>query len=323
MATESKSYVLPDLHAICKWKSAFNPHHDEAAAQSSAWVLSFNMFHGKKLQFFIEGGSELLCSYVYHYTGLDQLRTACDFVNLLFTIDEISDEQNGEDAHKTGDIVLNALKDPNYDDGSALCRMTKEFRARLVPNCGPYTLDRFFKHSEDYVKAFGKEAEYREDDIVLDIDSYNKLRRENSAVRYCFGLFGYLLGIDIPDEIFYHPVLMRMHLTAVDMVCWSNDLYSYNMEQAMGHLTNNILTVLQKAHGVDLQGAADLVGVHFKELFDSSRETRPRCPPSAKRWITLLHFISWQWSPGFPETLLGALPPAATSVQTTSRLGRV
>lgn len=41
------------------------------------------------------------------------------------------------------------------------------------------------------------------------------------------------------------------------------------MEQAMGHLTNNILTVLQKAKNVDLQGAASLVGVHFKELHDA------------------------------------------------------
>lgn len=72
------------------------------------------------------------------------------------------------------------------------------------------------------MRAFGKEAHLRENGIVLDVDSYNALRRENSAVRYCFGLFGYLLGLDLPDEIFYHPILIRMHLAAVDMVCWSN-----------------------------------------------------------------------------------------------------
>lgn len=122
----ANTFVLPDLHAICKWKSGFNPNHAEAKAQSSAWVLGFNILEGKKLHFFLEGGSELLCSYVYHYAGLEQLRTACDFVNLLFTIDEISDDQNGVDACKTGDIVLNAFRDPTFDDGSALCKMTKE-----------------------------------------------------------------------------------------------------------------------------------------------------------------------------------------------------
>ena len=126
MSNAPTSYVLPDLHAICSWKAGFNPHHDEAAAQSSAWTLKFHMFSGKKLQFFLEGGSELLCSYVYHYASLEKLRTSCDFVNLLFTIDEISDEQNGEEARKTGQILLNALRDPNFDDGSKLCKMTKE-----------------------------------------------------------------------------------------------------------------------------------------------------------------------------------------------------
>lgn len=146
------------------------------------------------------------------------------------------------------------------------------------------------------MRGFGREAELREKDVVLDIESYNVLRRENSAVRYCFGLFGYLLDLDLSDSIFYHPIMLRMHLAAVDMVCWANvgillrylldialtpesqDLYSYNMEQAMGHLTNNILTVLQKEKKVDLQGAADLVGAHFKKLSDSFEADKLRLP---------------------------------------------
>lgn len=46
----------------------------------------------------------------------------------------------------------------------------------------------------------------------------------------------------------------------------------------MGHLTNNVLTVLQKAKNVDLQGAADLVGVHFKELYDSFEADKEHLP---------------------------------------------
>ncbi|PSR88980.1 hypothetical protein PHLCEN_2v4942 [Hermanssonia centrifuga] len=278
MPSTIRSYVLPDLHALCAWKSGFNPHHAEARAASQKWVLGFKAFSGKKLEFFSQGGSELLCSYVYWYAGLEQLRTACDFVNLLFTIDEISDEQNGEDAVKTGEIVLNTLLDEAYNDGSMLCRMTKDFRARFFPHTGPATLRRFLKHTEAYVHGFGREAELREAGVVLDVESYNVLRRENSAVRYCFGLFGFLLGLDLPDEIFEHPIMMEMHLAAVDMVTWSNDLYSYNMEQAMGHLTNNVLTVLMKEKNTDLQGAANLVGEHFKNLSDKFEALRLALP---------------------------------------------
>lgn len=236
-----RTYRLPDLHPMCPWKARFNPHHDEAAVASKEWVLSFNALKGKKLEFFKEGGSELLCSWAYPYAGLEQLRTCCDFVNLLFTIDEISDEQNGKDALATGMSFLNTMKDDSYDDGSVLCKMTKEydspsvftvlladlrhklsFKKRFFPFAGPATARRFLKHSEDYVLGFAREAELREKNVVLDLASYDPLRRENSAVRYCFGLFGYILDMDLPDEIFKQPVFMEMHLAAVDMICWAN-----------------------------------------------------------------------------------------------------
>ena len=50
--------------------------------------------------------------------------------------------------------------------------MIKRFRERFIPRCGPYTLARFFKHTEDYVRGFGREAELRTNDVILDLKSY-------------------------------------------------------------------------------------------------------------------------------------------------------
>lgn len=50
------------------------------------------------------------------------------------------------------------------------------------------------------------------------------------------------------------------------------------MERAMGHYAHNVLTVIQKEKGVDLQGAADYVGVHFKELADEFQANKSRLP---------------------------------------------
>ncbi len=50
------------------------------------------------------------------------------------------------------------------------------------------------------------------------------------------------------------------------------------MEQAMGHLTNNVLTVLMKEKNTDLQGAANLVGEHFKNLSDKFEALRLALP---------------------------------------------
>ena len=96
------------------------------------------------------------------------------------------------------------------------------FTQRLLKHCGPFTYRRFIKHCKDYIEAVAREADLREHGTVLDVDAYVTLRRENSAVRFCCGLAGYALGIDLTDEVVEHPAFMAMHLATVDMVCWSN-----------------------------------------------------------------------------------------------------
>lgn len=121
-----RTFTLPDLLSMCPLKGSTNPHYEIAAAQSSSWVNGYNLFTDRKRAFFIQGSNELLVSHTYPYADFEQFRTCCDFVNLLFVVDEVSDEQDGKDARSTGEIYLNAMRDPDWDDGSALAKMTKE-----------------------------------------------------------------------------------------------------------------------------------------------------------------------------------------------------
>lgn len=121
------SFVLPDLHAVTPFQGSFNPHYSEAAAESSEWVNGYNVLSDKKRAFFLQGGSELLCAHAYPYASYERFRTTCDFVNLLFTVDEISDDQNGKGAYETGLTFYNSMRNPTYEDGTVLCKMTKEY----------------------------------------------------------------------------------------------------------------------------------------------------------------------------------------------------
>ena len=135
MSSLPSSYSLPDLHQLCPWKALLNPHYHVAAAASSDWVLHHlhNVVEsGGKPQFWKEEYSELLCAYGYPYAEAEKLRTCCDFINLLFAIDEVSDHQGGKDAKSTAATVLNAMKDEAYDDGTVLCKMAKEY-VQLLP----------------------------------------------------------------------------------------------------------------------------------------------------------------------------------------------
>ena len=120
------SFVLPDLHAVTPFVGSFNPHYASASIESSEWFNSYRVLSDRKRAFFLQGGSELLCAHAYPYADYERFRTTCDFVNLLFTVDEISDDQNEKGAHATGLTFYNAMRDLDFDDGTTLCKMTKE-----------------------------------------------------------------------------------------------------------------------------------------------------------------------------------------------------
>jgi hypothetical protein len=50
------------------------------------------------------------------------------------------------------------------------------------------------------------------------------------------------------------------------------------MEQAKGHTGNNIVTVLMKAYGCDLQTASDIIGARYAELMEHYLADRERLP---------------------------------------------
>ena len=95
-------------------------------------------------------------------------------------------------------------------------------RARLITTIKPETFRRFLEHCDAYIDSVAQEAGLRDRGEVLELEEYVHLRRENSAVRVCFGLVSYILGIDLPDEVFTDPNFQKIYFSAVDMVCWAN-----------------------------------------------------------------------------------------------------
>ncbi|VDB85485.1 unnamed protein product [Peniophora sp. CBMAI 1063] len=273
----TQSFHLPDLISLSTALSgSTSPYYAQAAAESRDWVAKYShIFSNQERAAFAMGCNELLVAHTYPYAPFEQFRTVCDFVNLLFVVDEVSDKQSGVDA-RTGYIYLKAMRDDEWDDGSEISRMTKEFRARLVRTCGARSFARFQQHSADYVECVAREAELREANAVLDPQSFRDLRRENSAIRLCFGLFEYTLGIDLPDKVFEDDTFKTLYWAAADMVCWANDVYSYDMEQSKGHTGNNIVTVLMQAYGMNLQEASSHIGEIYAEMMQTYMDAKAR-----------------------------------------------
>lgn len=91
-----------------------------------------------------------------------------------------------------------------------------------MSSAGPKSAKRFLQHCDRYIECVSREAELREHGEVLDLEAFIPLRRENSAVRLCFGLFEYVLGLDLPQEVFDDATFMEAYWAAADMICWAN-----------------------------------------------------------------------------------------------------
>ncbi|EJD40956.1 terpenoid synthase [Auricularia subglabra TFB-10046 SS5] len=262
------SFVLPDLLTLSSGMQhavASNPHYDAAAAQSRAWIVSHDVLSERKLAVFGKGDFERLASRAFPYAGPDELRTLCDFVNVLFVIDEATDSQNGVDAQHTADTCMRALEDPSWDDGSALAQIMHEFRARLRP-IGGNALRRFIQHFGSYLGYVVEEATNRERGAILGLKEYQALRRENSGCRPYYALIEYALGIDLPEAVYENKHFSRFYWASVDMACYANDVYSYAAEYAQGLDDCNVVTVLMHAKGLSLQATSDYIGAYYEKL---------------------------------------------------------
>ncbi|KAF4623291.1 hypothetical protein D9613_001447 [Agrocybe pediades] len=74
------------------------------------------------------------------------------------------------------------------------------------------------------------------------------------------------LGMDFLDEVFYHPVIVELSTHIADLITLDNDIVSYNKEQATGNDPHNIVTIVMRQFGINLDGAMNWVAQYHKEV---------------------------------------------------------
>jgi len=297
------SLVLPDLLKICPWNPSTNPNYEKAAAESSALTesLILHLFSDAKHQHFVRSAVELLASYTYPYAGFEEFRTCCDCINLLFAVDEITDDQDLSGVRETIELVDKAMKGKIHE-GPPIVHLTMAFRDRVVSDVAPNRGRRLVEQFSGYLQSVLYEADLRERHRVLSLEEYEPHRRENGGVRICLTLAEYVLGLDLPDAVIGNDLLQEMYWAAIDAVVYANDLYSYNKEQAKpGHEGNNLLTVLMRERNLTIQQAADHIGALFKSLLDSfqrNKEALPSIAPGVDQDVAKYVFAMEQWIVG-------------------------
>lgn len=115
---EEVNLILPDLFSMTPLTSSKNPHYELVGDESAKWTDSYRFFDGRDREHFMKSEFELLAALAYPRASKEDLRIACDWMNVLFVFDELGDRQDGSDTEATANAFFAALKgvDCEYSD---------------------------------------------------------------------------------------------------------------------------------------------------------------------------------------------------------------
>lgn len=159
------------------------------------------------------------------------------------------------------------------------------FRAKKYAS--PGCQSRFVETMYGYTYSEYQQVMNRVNCEDLNIESYINWRRESSCARPVWALVEMSHGMNLPDEVFEHPSILRLDECATDMVGLSNvscssaimsllfslskssqqDLYSFNREQARGQYAN-LVPIAMNELDLSLQEAIDYVDELLRKSLD-------------------------------------------------------
>lgn len=128
MSANPRKFILPDLFAVCPFKSSFNPHHAAVSPEASAWIGAYSTRLGQSNWSQAES-SGLFVANACPDNDYEQFRTSCNAFDIIFILDMISEENTSDDFKRMAFSFYNAVHDAEWDDGSQLARMGKEYVA--------------------------------------------------------------------------------------------------------------------------------------------------------------------------------------------------
>ncbi|CAE6530155.1 unnamed protein product [Rhizoctonia solani] len=279
-----RSICIPDTAARTRgiFTLKLNSHHEEAESGSLAWFDSFGLHSGPQREEFLSSRYCLLASYCYPEADLEHLRPVMDFIIWLVAFDDMADEgefcDSIEGLKRAFSITMNVLRNPDAPHPNLKYVVAiRSFYDRMRANAKPGALRRFIEGAEGYTKAAVQDTIDRAAGRVLTIDEYIQLRAESSGVKWAYAAMEYAHGIELPDEVHNDPIITELGLAANQILTWSNDIYSFSLEQAKGY-THNLLFVVMWNKQIKLQDAVDFVDKmiekRIKEYLDAKSRLR-------------------------------------------------
>lgn len=113
---------------------------------------------------------------------------------------------------------------------------------------------RFHQHLLEYFTACVWQAAHRATGHLLSPETFPEMRRRAGAIMPSFDLIEVVEGTVLAPGVYYSNVYQRLLTTAANVVCWTNDVMTWEKEAAHGDPHNLVLLVSQ-TRGVQVDQA--------------------------------------------------------------------
>ncbi|KAG2136537.1 terpenoid synthase [Suillus bovinus] len=254
MDARQKMIYLPDIMINWPWPRTINPHYEDVKAEVDASFRDFKALSHESQEAFDK------CDF-------EHLRIGCDLMNLFFLVEECTDSEDEAVTKKMADIVFDALHNPHKirpEGEYVLGEVTRLFWARAIKFASLPSQRHFLETFGAYLHAVVAEALDREQCRMRSIDDYLKLRRKTIGAEPSFSILE--MGMDLPDEVFRHPVIVDLVECITELIIIDNDMVSYNKEQATGNEFHNLISIVISELGLDRGGAMAWVAHYHAEV---------------------------------------------------------
>ena len=263
----------PSLY--CPFPSAINPRTMEVQEYTvSRWAQKMGFSEGDKgyrqLQ---EGQFGVLMGRCHPRATEEDLRLIADFTTWLFLWDDACDrcDENGQSAspeqvqttiNEATSTLLGVAPGPG---ASLLVQEIWDIRCRLQERMPGHWLQRFCRDTQDYFDATVWQAANRSEGLLLDIETYMRMRRLTGGVYMVIDLIEVAENVTLPLRIRTHPVVAKMIRSCANLIAWANDIFSMRKELLHGDDHNMVMILQRRMNSSITQALTEAIELHNAE----------------------------------------------------------
>jgi hypothetical protein len=260
---------IPDL---IPFVPQVNPHVEPARRHVDAWVAQFGLIRKEAARRrFARTDFAWFAGATYPTADESDLQLVSDCFAWLFLLDDqLDDGRAGRDLGQVDGMKMSlaailmgphraAAQNPGVGPAPApLVAALADLWERLDGRTTAAWRKRFFWHVVASATAARWEAENRINASVPDELAYIEARRHTGAIYVCMDLIEVVERLDISAQVHESPLFQDALNSACNVVCWTNDLYSVEKEEALGE-RHNLVSVVEHHRRLSREQACEHV----------------------------------------------------------------